>query len=94
MSTSVMGFKPPDVKFRKMLKAYRACEEAGVDIPDDVDDFFGGEPPEYAGVVVHLNERKYASAVRPYKDDTREGYEVLLDELPEDIRILRFVNSW
>lgn len=54
MSTSVVGFRPPDAKWKKMKAIYDACDEAGVSIPDEVDSFFNGEPPDDAGVRVKL----------------------------------------
>ena len=97
MSTSVIGFIPPDDKFKKMLKAYRACEEAGIAIPADVEKFFDGEPPDNAGVQVHLSYgTKGKDAVKEYRDNdaNAEGYEIDLRKLDPNIKVLRFTNSW
>jgi hypothetical protein len=91
MSTHVMGFIPPNDKFKRMLAAYRACEEAGVEIPDEVQNFFRHDPPDENGVKVPLD---HDFAVRVWKDDDRDGYEVDLDKLDPAIRVLRFYNSW
>jgi hypothetical protein len=58
MSTYVIGFRPPDAKWLKMKEVYDACEAAGISIPDEVDDFFNGEPPDEAGVRVDLEDAK------------------------------------
>ena len=95
MSTSVIGFKPPDAKFRKMLEAYQACENAGVPIPEEIDKFFNYEPPDETGVKVDLDDdKKYKDAVYEYGDDCAQGYEINLEKLPKDIKIIRVVNSW
>ena len=45
MSSSVVGFRPADDKWKKMKKIWDSCEEADVAIPKDVLDFFDGEYP-------------------------------------------------
>ncbi len=89
MSTFVNGFRPPDEKWAKMKEAWDACEAAGVDPPEAVSDFFGGEPPDEAGVVVKID-----GAVRKYNSSSSSGYEIDLIKLPKDVRIIRFSNSW
>ncbi len=93
MSTSVVGFVPPDKKFKKMLAVYEACELAGVEIPKEVDTFFNGEIPDPSGVVISLSGGEHP-AVTAWNDDISEGFEVELDKLPKDIKVLRFYNSW
>jgi hypothetical protein len=96
MHSYVVGIKPPDAEFRKMLKAYQACEEAGVPIPKEVDKFFGGERPDEAGVVVRLSpsEKGPVQEWRSEEHDTQEGIEVDLRKLSSDIKVIRFINSW
>jgi len=93
MSTTVVGIKPPDATFQKMFDAYKACEEAGVEIPKAVDKFFNGEIPDPAGVVVSLRN-KPGWGVEPWEDESASGFEVDLTKLPKDIKVLRFFNSW
>jgi hypothetical protein len=45
MSTHVVGFKPPDEKWRKMKAVWDACEAAGTDPPAAVSKFFEGDVP-------------------------------------------------
>jgi len=91
MSTNIVGFKPPDHKFRKMKAIYDACELADVSIPDEVDRFFNGERPDEAGVLVELYRHE---SVSEWQDDSGQGYQVDLTKLPSDIKIIRFYNSW
>jgi len=91
MSTHVIGIKPPDEVWKKMKAAWDACESAGVPIPESVVDFFDGETPDEAGVVLPLNRHE---CVKRYNCDSQEGFEVDVSKLPVDVKIVRFVNSW
>lgn len=92
MSTSVVGIKPPDAQFKKMLKAYKACEEAGIGIPSNISDYFNNEEPNELGVEV--DESDLGEAIKKYGGDGQSGYDVHLDKLPKDVKIIRFFNSW
>ena len=87
MSTHVIGFKPPDERWQKMKEAWDACVKAKVEPPKSVTDFFNDEEPDSAGVEVEIPTREW-------RDDSREGYEVSIDALPEGVKIIRFYNSW
>jgi len=71
MSTHVVGFRPPDEKWKKMKAVWDACEAAGAKIPDEVSDFFDGEEPDARGVEVDLEESDVA---KKWRDDGREGF--------------------
>lgn len=95
MHTYVLGFAPPDEKYVRMLKARQACLDAGLEVPASIDEFFQGENPDPVGFSISLSGvKKYAKACRPWKEDSREGFEIVLDELPKNIKVIRFVNSW
>lgn len=91
MSTSVVGFRPPDEKWRKMKAVWDACVIADTDTPDEVDDFFGGQYPDEQGVIVDIEETE---AVKEWCDDSSSGFEVDITKLPKDVKIIRFFNSW
>ncbi len=91
MSTSVYGIKPPDEKWLAMKDAYIACQKAGVIIPDSIGEFFGYEAPDDRGVVVDLEE---IDAVVRSDADCSDVYEVALADLPSDVKVIRFVNSF
>lgn len=88
MSTYVVGIKPPDDKWKKMKAVYDACKNAGIETPDEVDEFFNYEIPDQAGVVVEIDE------LREWEEDTSDGYEIDIEKLPKDVKVLRFYNSW
>ncbi len=94
MSTSVVGIRPADARFMAMFQIYENCEKAKVSIPKEVEEFFNGERPDEAGVVIDLTDKKYKGAVKEWSDDGSQGYEVDLSKLPKDITRLRFYNSW
>lgn len=87
MSTHVVGFRPPDKKWEKMKAIYKACREAGVDVPDKVHDFFGDASPDGPGAEVDLDYKEYSA-------DGVEGIEINVSKIPKDIEIIRFYNSW
>lgn len=93
-STYVYGIRPPDEKWRQMKAVWDACAAAGVSVPDDVEDFFDGEEPDAAGVVIDLEKVGAARIWKPGGNSMREGVEVNLERLPEDITLIRFVNSY
>lgn len=89
MSTSVIGFAPPDKKWKKMKAVYDACLAADISIPDEVEDFFDGTEPDPAGVSVVLD-----GLLEKWATDSQEGYQIEIAKLPKNVRILRFYNSW
>jgi hypothetical protein len=92
MSTHVIGFRPADEKWKKMKAVWDTCKQAGIEPPDEVDDFFGGSPPDDAGVEVDLEDYECCSN---WNDNiSREGFEINLDKLPKGIKIIRFYNSY
>lgn len=97
MSTHIVGFRPPDEKWEKMKAAYRACIDAGIDPPDEVDNFFQDNDPNGPGGEIRLIDRgdnPKVEGVRKYSTDGSSGYEVDLERLPKNIRYIRFYNSW
>jgi hypothetical protein len=89
MSTYVVGIKPPGERWKEMKQIYDACAAAGIDPPDSVTEFFDHEPPDEKGVIVNIDED-----VTEWVDENRRGYDVRVKNLPEDIEIVRFYNSW
>ena len=89
MSTSIYGIKLPDEKFKKMFQIYKNCEELGLEIPDEVDNYFEGGEPDSEGVVVSVD-----NIVREFSRDGEKGVEIRVEDIPKDVKVLRFVNSW
>jgi len=89
MSTYVIGFRPPDAEWERMYKVWRVCQEADVELPDEVGSFFDYEDPDAKGLEVDL-----MAVAKEWKNGMREGYEIKLSELPNNITHIRFYNSW
>lgn len=92
MSTHIVGFRPPDEKFMAFKAIYELCEKSGVTVPDEVEDFFEGEAPDDHGVKVDLDG--YTSCVKEWSDEYGSGYELTVPDLPKDVTVVRFYNSW
>ena len=90
MSTSIVGFRPPDEKWRKMKKVWDSCSTAGIEPPEEVSKFFEWEPPDDAGVEINLEG---TSAVREYNAESRYGYEVVIAELRDYTLIVEDVTE-
>jgi len=90
MSTSVVGFRPPDEKWQKMKAIWDACTAADTEPPEAVYDFFEGETPDAAGVQVDLKGK----AAKEWSNEWAQGYEINIKDLPKDVTIIRFYNSW
>lgn len=90
MSLWVEAVKPADDKWKEMKVIYDACVKAGVKVPDEVMNFFDGEIPEGAGVVIELSKHECLS---DYDGNYKWGYEVDISKLPKDIKLLRFCHS-
>jgi hypothetical protein len=91
MSTHVVGFRPPDDRWQQMKAVWDAAKVAGIPVPDAVEDFFEGEPPDPAGVTVELRN---TSALREWKNDYAQGFELDVRQLPPEVHVVRFYNSW
>lgn len=89
MSTHAVGFIPPDEAWEKMKAVWEASEKAGIAIPNEVIDFFGGEEPTDAGREVDIKQ-----ALVPYEGDGLSGFDVKISLLPPEVTTVRFYNSW
>ena len=90
MSTHIVGFIPPDEKYEKMLAIARQCNELEIKHPDEVSDFFSDvAEPEERGYEVDFED-----IITDWRDDTREGFELNVSEIPENVKVIRFYNSW
>lgn len=89
MSTHIQGFKAPDEKWLKMKAVWDVCKASGIEPPQEVYDYFEGQEPDEAGVVVELNEKEFK-----WSDDYCSGFSVEIAKLPKDLTHIRFYNSW
>lgn len=91
MSTHIQGIGKPDAKHKKMFDAYEACKAAGIDVPDEVNEYFDWDTPNEMGRTIELRR---GDSVTEYKAEMRDGYDVEIAKLPKDITHIRFFNSY
>lgn len=93
MSTYLVGFvSPENENYKKHSKVLIACIEAGIsELPKETSEFFGSKYPEK-----YLLEEKLEIKIpmHEYSDDSRQGFEVIISEIPKEVNKIRFVNSW
>ena len=89
MSTSifVVGFKPPDDKWKKNKAVWDACKQAGIKIPKEIEEYFDWRDPDPAGVEVKIKASEYTA-------EDIDGLEVDLTKLPKDVTTLKFCVSY
>jgi hypothetical protein len=87
MSTHVIGVCGVDDQYIRMKAVYDACEDAGVGLPSAVADYFRESAPDQSGRLVEIPSRRW-------EDESREGFEVDLATLPDEVKTIRFYNSW
>jgi hypothetical protein len=79
-----------DLQYQRFLKVLLACREAGTDLPEEVDNYFGGygvDNDSESPLEVSFKPRKWTG-------DMSEGFEIDVDEIPSGVKTIRFVNSW
>lgn len=88
ITKSVYGLVPDDERMKKLRKVYDLCLESGVTPPYEVNELFNNEHYiEGLGKTLAV-ETSEGSA------DAQEWTIVKLDELPDNIYAIAFVESW
>lgn len=85
MSTGIAGIIPPDDEYHKMVRVYKACQEAGVEIPSEVKTFFNHSEPDPNGLIVELDQ-----FAEEYYNNNRGGLAIDLDKIPSNVKTLWF----
>jgi len=93
MSSHVVGFVPVDEQYEKMKKVYDTCVEAGVDVPSEVEKFFGYSPPENEGMSVDIDKFVKETSNFDGCDHISVDVETMLREFP-NVKIIRFSNCY
>lgn len=91
MTTHIIGFVPPDNRWKEMKKVYDACLFAGIEAPEEVLEFFNDEPPDDLGIEIDLEDDKSSTE---YQREGSEGFQIELKKLPKEIKFIRFYNSY
>lgn len=88
MNTYVVGFVPPDEKFKKMKQIWDNCTEFNLEIPIEVDRFFDQCEPNDNGMEVKIPSNEWSDG------DMEAGLEININDIPDNVKIIRFYNSW
>lgn len=83
-SLTIVGYQPPDERYRQMAAVFDACAAADIEVPRAVLDFFGGRYPDHTGRQVDLS-----AILRPWVDEYRGGVEFDLAQIPAGVRVIR-----
>lgn len=88
-------YKDKTKKWYKMKAAWDACNEAGIDEPDEVSEYFGHEYPEneICGEPGKVSSKVISLCQQEINDDNEYGYLIILKELPEDIKYIKATLS-
>jgi hypothetical protein len=93
MSTHVTGFiSDKNEVYIKHANVLKACLDAGIEkLPKETAEFFDSEYCEK-----HLLEEKLEIDIlaNEWEDEYREGYEILVKDLPKECYKIRFYNSY
>lgn len=94
MSTHIEFIVPPDSEFKLKYKAYKACQDANIPPPKELEQYFNYEKPDEAGVVISDHDLNLNDLVKNYNGDSCSGVEVDLTLLPERFKKIRFYNAY
>jgi len=89
LTIRIEAIRSPDEKWEKMKAVWDACEEAGVSVPHEVEEYFNHREPDGSGVALDLvNDQP--EWIEEWCGHYYNGYEVLLEHMPKDISRIRF----
>jgi len=91
MSTHIVAIVAPNEEFNKKLKAYKACEDAGVQPPNELLRFFRYEEPNPDGTIIDI---ELFSFVKQYNEEGRSGFDIDVSKIDKNIKTIRFYNSF
>ena len=87
MSSYVSGYRSPnDPQYKKMLKVKHACEEAGLDLPKEVEDYFPDEEDD--------SPLKVEIPCEKSQDDASDIFTVFVKDIPKGVERITFRNSY
>ncbi len=96
MSTRIEAFiEDTDPTYQKFKKVLLACNEAGINLPKEAQEYFGYTYPELEALNEKLKVKlRLGVHYMEYKADMIDGFEIKLSNLPKEITTIRFINSY
>jgi hypothetical protein len=83
----VIGFVPPDDKWKQMKAVWDNCKALGIDPPTEVEGLFCGNEPSEHGMSIKIPHSIWS-------DDRRDGIEVNMKDIPPHVKVLRFIQTY
>lgn len=71
---------------QKMIKAYEACEAAGVSVPEEIEEYFKWDYPDGPLEIAHTP--------REYNAEMCEGVEIDISDIPEGTAVIRVYMAY
>jgi hypothetical protein len=100
-SRFIVGVRDLEASFAKMAKIKEACDEAGIDYPEAVKDYFkeGTNRKFTAGENIALLREEMETvditvAISRPVGGSSDAWEIDLSKLPKDVKAVRFINSY
>jgi hypothetical protein len=98
MSTYVMGVIDLNRRFHKMIALKEACDAAEIDYPIELEEYFRDTGIEADEETLRRDKEEIdlgrMGVAVEYGDEYRSGVEVLLSDIPAEVKAIRFVNTW
>ena len=88
MSTHVILLRDKnDPDHQDKVAVMRACMKAGVEMPEEIGEYFDHTNDEDIPLEIEFKARKWS-------DESRMGFEIDIDEIPKGVKTIRFYNAW
>lgn len=91
MNIGAYGIKPKTKEYEQKLQIYNLCKEQKVEIPEEIINFFDGDPCK-EGILVKLDDIE--GALEYPEEDDCEIIQVDISKLPKEIKKIRFQIWW
>lgn len=99
MSTHIVGFKDR-TEHDKHLRVLEVCREAGVSVPRETaaylgDDSEGISPDAWSEYEIEERlQTGLGACVSNFNREMEEGFEIDVDSIPSDVKVIRIYNSY
>lgn len=100
--TTIYGLKTPDKNFDKMFAIKIACDDAEVEYPKQLLEYFGfsednkhhltDEPEDE--LILRVGYVNIDSSITKEEDESHHNWQIDLSKLPETVKFVRFENSY
>jgi hypothetical protein len=100
--TSIYGLKDPDENFAKMFAIKVACDEAKMEYPKPLWEYFGyseedkhhlTDSPEN-DLILRVGYVDIDSSITKEEDESHHNWQIDLSKLPKTVKFIRFENSY